>query len=97
MILFVIAAVILAATIVGRYAFSIGSNEAATALRVNVVKWKIIIYSMAGLFVGVAAFCHVEAELGPARRRQGLELRPSPPSSSAAPPSRAAGARSLER
>jgi ribose transport system permease protein len=54
-VLIVIAAVILARTIVGRYAFSIGSNEAATALSgVNTVKWKILIYSIAGLFVGVA-------------------------------------------
>ena len=54
-ILTVVAAVILAKTIVGRYAFSIGSNEAATALSgVNVVRWKIILYSMSGLFVGIA-------------------------------------------
>ena len=54
-ILIVVAAIILAKTIIGRYAFSIGSNEAATALSgVNVVKWKILIYSMAGLFMGVA-------------------------------------------
>jgi len=55
LVLIVIAAVILAKTIVGRFAYSIGSNEAATALSgVNVVKWKIIIYTMAGLFVGIA-------------------------------------------
>jgi ribose transport system permease protein len=55
LVLTVVAAVILGKTIIGRYAFSIGSNEAATALSgVNVVKWKITIYSMAGLFVGVA-------------------------------------------
>ena len=55
LVLIVVAAVLLAKTIVGRYAFSIGSNEAATALSgVNVVRWKIIIYTMAGLFVGIA-------------------------------------------
>ncbi|WP_275424049.1 ABC transporter permease [Virgisporangium aurantiacum] len=54
-VLAAVAAIVLAKTIIGRYAFSIGSNEAATALSgVNVVKWKIAIYSMAGLFVGVA-------------------------------------------
>jgi ribose transport system permease protein len=54
-VLIVVAGVLLAKTIVGRYTFSIGSNEAATALSgVNVVKWKIIIYSLAGLFVGLA-------------------------------------------
>lgn len=53
--LVVVSAVILAKTIIGRYAFSIGSNEAATALSgVNVVKWKISIYSLSGLFVGIA-------------------------------------------
>ena len=55
LVLILIAAIVLSKTIIGRYTFSIGSNEAATALSgVNVVKWKIIIYSMAGLFVGIA-------------------------------------------
>ena len=55
LVLVVVAAVVLSKTIIGRYTFSIGSNEAATALSgVNVVKWKIIIYSLAGLFVGLA-------------------------------------------
>ena len=55
LILTVVAAVVLGKSIVGRYAFSIGSNEAATALSgVNVVRWKLTIYTIAGLFVGVA-------------------------------------------
>jgi ribose transport system permease protein len=55
MVLVVVSTVILARTIIGRYAFSIGSNEAATALSgVNVVKWKLLIYSLSGLFVGCA-------------------------------------------
>jgi ribose transport system permease protein len=55
MVLIVVSAVILAKTVIGRYAFSIGSNEVATSLSgVNVVKWKIGIYSMSGLFVGIA-------------------------------------------
>src|SRR5699024_7973966 len=46
---------ILTKTIIGRYTFAIGSNEEATALSgVNVTKWKIIIYSVAGIFTGVA-------------------------------------------
>jgi ribose transport system permease protein len=54
-VLIVVAAIVLSKTIVGRYTFSIGSNEAATALSgVNVVKWKIIIYSLSGVFVGIA-------------------------------------------
>jgi ribose transport system permease protein len=55
LVLIVVSAVLLAKTIVGRYAYSIGSNELATALSgVNVVKWKILIYSISGLFVGAA-------------------------------------------
>jgi ribose transport system permease protein len=55
LVLTVVSATLLARSIIGRYAYSIGSNEAATALSgVNVVKWKITIYSLAGLFVGVA-------------------------------------------
>lgn len=51
----VIAAVILSKTVLGRYTFSIGSNREATALSgVNVKRWEIIIYTMAGLFVGLA-------------------------------------------
>jgi ribose transport system permease protein len=55
LILTVVAAIVLGKSIVGRYAFSIGSNEAATALSgVNVVRWKLTIYTIAGLFVGIA-------------------------------------------
>ena len=54
-VMIVVAAVLLSKTILGRYTFSIGSNEAATALSgVNVVRWKVIIYTLAGLFVGIA-------------------------------------------
>jgi ribose transport system permease protein len=54
-VMIVIAAVLLSKTIVGRYTFSIGSNEAATALSgINVRRWKILIYTIAGLFVGLA-------------------------------------------
>jgi ribose transport system permease protein len=54
-VLIVISAVLLAKTIIGRYAFSIGSNEVATALSgVNTVRWKITIYTISGLFVGIA-------------------------------------------
>lgn len=46
---------VLSKTLLGRYNFAIGSNEAATALSgVNVAKWKIIIYTFSGLFVGLA-------------------------------------------
>lgn len=51
----VVAGVVLSKTIIGRYTFSIGSNEDATALSgVNVKKWKILIYTFAGAFTGLA-------------------------------------------
>lgn len=51
----VIGAILLGRTIIGRYAFSIGSNEEATQLSgVNVRKWKIIIYAISGIFTGIA-------------------------------------------
>lgn len=51
----VVGGVILSKTILGRYNFSIGSNEEATKLSgVNVDFWKIAIYSLAGAFTGVA-------------------------------------------
>lgn len=54
-LMMIVAAVLLSRTIFGRYTYSIGSNEAATALSgVNVTKWKIIIYTVSGVFVGIA-------------------------------------------
>src|SRR5690625_6346871 len=42
-------------TFVGLYTFSIGSNEEATRLSgINVNKWKMIIYTIAGSFTGIA-------------------------------------------
>lgn len=50
-----IASIILSKTIIGRYNFALGSNEEATRLSgVNTVKWKIIIYSITGIFSGIA-------------------------------------------
>jgi ribose transport system permease protein len=72
----VVAAFVLGKTIVGRYAFSIGSNEAATALSgVDVVRWKITIYTLSGLFVGLAGVL-AAARLSSAQPvgGQGLEL-----------------------
>ncbi|MRH41070.1 ABC transporter permease [Aquibacillus halophilus] len=47
--------IVLSKTVIGRYTFALGSNEEATRLSgVNVNRWKIIIYSIAGLFTGVA-------------------------------------------
>jgi ribose transport system permease protein len=51
----VIASIILNRTIIGRYTFAIGSNEEATKLSgVNVTKWIILIYTIGGIFVGLA-------------------------------------------
>jgi len=47
--------VVLNKTILGRYAFALGSNEEATRLSgVNVNKWKVIVYMTNGFFVGLA-------------------------------------------
>ncbi|NLY52819.1 MAG: ABC transporter permease [Firmicutes bacterium] len=51
----VAASLILTRTIVGRYAFALGSNEEAARLSgINVDRWKIGIYTLEGLFVGLA-------------------------------------------
>ena len=53
---FVIAALILHKTKLGRYFFAIGSNEEAARLSgIDVDKWKIAAYSLSGFFVGMAA------------------------------------------
>jgi ribose transport system permease protein len=50
-----IANILLNRTALGRYTFAIGSNEDAARLSgLNVDKWKIIIYSLCGTFVGIA-------------------------------------------
>ena len=53
---FVIAALILHKTKLGRYFYAIGSNEDAARLcGINVDKWKIAAYTLSGFFVGMAA------------------------------------------
>ncbi|NSW76349.1 MAG: ABC transporter permease [Candidatus Atribacteria bacterium] len=50
----VLASIILTKTVVGRYDFAIGSNEEAARLSgLNVDKWKTVIYSLCGIFVGM--------------------------------------------
>ena len=50
-----IAWILLNKTILGRYTFALGSNEEATRLSgVNVDRWKIIVYAVDGLFIGLA-------------------------------------------
>ena len=63
----VIAAVVLHRTVLGRYTYSIGSNEEATALSgINVRKWLIVVYTFAGLFTGLAGVL-ISARLGSAQ------------------------------
>lgn len=51
----VVGSILLSRTIVGRYNFAIGSNEEATRLSgVNVRFWKIVIYTITGLFTALA-------------------------------------------
>jgi ribose transport system permease protein len=50
-----IANIILTRTILGRYTFALGSNEEATRLSgVNVAAWKTAVYTLAGMFSGLA-------------------------------------------
>jgi ribose transport system permease protein len=68
----VIAAVVLNKTVLGRYTYSIGSNEEATALSgINTKKWLIIIYTLAGLFIGLAGVM-ISARLGSAQPATGM-------------------------
>jgi ribose transport system permease protein len=68
----VIAAILLSRTVLGRYTYSIGSNEEATALSgINVRAWKIVIYALAGLFIGLAGIM-ISARLGSAQPGTGL-------------------------
>lgn len=51
----IIANIILTRTVLGRYTFALGSNEEATRLSgVNVDAWKIAVYTLCGLFSGLA-------------------------------------------
>jgi ribose transport system permease protein len=49
-----VAGFILSKTALGRYAFALGSNEEAARLSgISVVKWKIAVYTLCGLFAGL--------------------------------------------
>jgi ribose transport system permease protein len=76
-VLAVVSAVLLNRTVLGRYTYSIGSNEEATALSgINTRTWKIVIYTLAGLFIGMAGVL-ISARLGSAQPAtgQGYELQ----------------------
>ncbi len=51
----IIASLILNKTVFGRYTFALGSNEEAARLSgVNVTRWKTAVYTLCGLFAGIA-------------------------------------------
>lgn len=51
----IVGSIVLSKTIIGRYNFAIGSNEEATRLSgVNVNFWKIVIYTITGVFTAIA-------------------------------------------
>lgn len=67
-----IAGVLLIKSVLGRYTYSIGSNEEATALSgIDVRKWKLAIYAFAGLFTGLAGVL-ISARLGSAQPATGM-------------------------
>jgi ribose transport system permease protein len=67
-----VASLILTRTVLGRYAFALGSNEEATRLSgVNVVRWKIAIYTLAGVFSGLGGVL-IAARLNSAQPALGL-------------------------
>jgi ribose transport system permease protein len=71
-----VASVVLSRTILGRYTFAMGSNEEAARLSgVNVVRWKIAVYTVCGLFAGLAGVL-IAARLNSAQPSlgQGYEL-----------------------
>jgi len=68
----VISIILLNKTILGRYTYSIGSNEEATALSgISVRRWKIVIYTLGGLFTGLAGVM-ISARLASAQPGTGL-------------------------
>jgi ribose transport system permease protein len=63
----VVAGLVLNKTVFGRYTYSIGSNEEATAISgIDTRKWKIAVYAFAGLFIGLAGVM-ISARLGSAQ------------------------------
>jgi ribose transport system permease protein len=71
-----IASLVLSRTVLGRYTFALGSNEEAARLSgVTVDRWKIAVYTVCGLFAGLAGVV-IAARLNSAQPAlgQGYEL-----------------------
>ncbi len=67
-----VAWVLLNKTVLGRYTFALGSNEEATRLSgVNVDRWKIAVYVVGGVFVGLAGIV-LSARSASAQPSQGM-------------------------
>jgi ribose transport system permease protein len=77
LLLALLLAVVLRWSVFGRYVFALGSNEATARLcGVNVAAYKVAVYTLAGLFVGVAGvyqFSRLQA--GDPQSGLGMELR----------------------
>jgi len=59
---FLIAMLILHNTKFGRYTFAIGSNEEAARLSgINTVKWKVLVYTICGMFCGLSGIFYAAA------------------------------------
>ncbi|GAB3537142.1 ABC transporter permease [Arthrobacter tecti] len=68
----IIAGLVMSKTLLGRYTYSIGSNEEATALSgINVRKWKMWVYMAAGAFTGLAGVV-IASRLSSAQPGQGM-------------------------
>jgi ribose transport system permease protein len=68
----IVAAFILGKTVLGRYTFALGSNEEAARLSgVNVANWKMLVYTVCGLFAGLAGVM-TAARLGSAQPATGF-------------------------
>jgi len=67
-----VASLVLTRTVLGRYTFALGSNEEAARLSgVNVDRWKIAVYTVCGLFAGLAGVL-IAARLNSAQPSLGL-------------------------
>ena len=77
MLLAAVMAVVMLRTIFGRYVFAIGSNEATARLcGINVPALKIAVYSLSGLFVGLAGvYQFAKLKVGNPISGVGLELK----------------------
>ena len=68
----ILAAFVLGKTVLGRYTFALGSNEEAARLSgVNVANWKVLVYTVCGLFAGLAGVL-TGARLGSAQPATGF-------------------------